>query len=103
MAIAAVSIAPVGVGTHLAPYVAAALAPLRAQERVRWRLDAMFTTLEGDVGEILALVQRMTEAVFAAGAVRVSTVLKIDDRRDERATFESKLEAVRALGGPVEG
>lgn len=103
MAIAAVSIAPVGTGSHLAPYVAAALAPLRDQKRVRWRLDPMFTTLEGDVGEILALVQRMTDAVLAAGATRVSTLLKIDDRRDETATLESKVEAVRALGGPISG
>lgn len=103
MAIAAVSIAPVGEGAHLAPFVAAALEPLRAQSRVRWRLDPMFTTLEGEVGEIFLLVQRMTEAVFAAGARRVSTLVKLDDRRDERATLESKVEAVRALGGPISG
>jgi len=103
MAIVAVSIAPVGEGTHLAPFVAAALGPLRAQTRVRWRLDPMFTTLEGDTGEILGLVQRMTEAVFAAGAQRVSTLVKIDDRRDEAATLESKVEAVRALGGSTAG
>ncbi|HVP28786.1 MAG TPA: MTH1187 family thiamine-binding protein [Myxococcota bacterium] len=103
MAIVAVSIAPVGAGTHLAPYVAAALEPLRAQSRVRWRLDPMFTTLEGELGEILPLVQRMTEAVFARGATRVSTLIKIDERRDEAATMESKLAAVRRLGGATQG
>lgn len=100
MAIVAVSIAPVGEGASVSSYVAAALAVLRDQDRVRWRLDPMFTTLEGDVEEIFALVRRMQEAVFAAGAVRVGTVIKIDERRDRAARMEEKLEAVeRHLAG----
>jgi uncharacterized protein (TIGR00106 family) len=94
MAIAAVSIAPVGVGTSVSEYVAAALRVVRDQDRVRWRLDPMFTTLEGEIGEIFALVQRMQQAVFAAGAQRVSTVIKIDDRRDVSVRMEEKVRAV---------
>jgi len=75
-------------------YVAAALEVVRAQDRVRHRLDPMFTTLEGELPEILALVQRMQEAVFAAGAERVSTVLKIDERRDKTVRMEDKLRVV---------
>jgi uncharacterized protein (TIGR00106 family) len=99
MAIAAVSISPVGVGTSVSAYVAAALAVVRGQDRVRHRLDPMFTTLEGDLGDIYALVTRMQEAVFAAGAERVSTVLKIDDRRDREVSMEEKVATVeRRLG-----
>ena len=94
MAIAAVSISPVGAGTSVSKYVAAALAVARAQDRVRFRLDPMFTTLEGELGEIYALVGRMQEAVFAAGAVRVSTVLKIDDRRDVDVHMEDKVRRI---------
>lgn len=94
MAIAAVSISPVGVGTSVSRYVAAALEVARAQDRVRFRTDPMFTTLEGDLADIHALVQRMQEAVFAAGAERVSTVLKIDERRDRDVRMEDKLRAV---------
>lgn len=94
MAIAAVSISPIGEGVSVAPYVAAALRVVQEQARVRWQLGAMFTTLEGDAGEILTLVQRMQEAVFAAGAVRVSTVLKMDDRRDRQVRMEDKVRAV---------
>jgi uncharacterized protein YqgV (UPF0045/DUF77 family) len=36
----------------------------------------------------------MQEAVFAAGAERVGTVLKIDDRRDRSASMEEKVAAV---------
>lgn len=94
MAIAAVSISPVGVGTSVSRHVAAALRVARAQDRVRVRLDPMFTTLEGELADIFALVQRMQEAVFEAGAERVGTVLKIDDRRDRQARMEDKLRSV---------
>jgi uncharacterized protein (TIGR00106 family) len=76
--------------------VVEALRVVRAQDRVRHRLDPMFTTLEGDLGDILELVQRMQEAVFAAGAQRVSTVIKIDDRRDVSAPMEEKVRSVEA-------
>ncbi len=99
MAIVAVSISPVGEGKSVSRYVSAALRVVRGQDRVRHRLDPMFTTLEGDLDEVLALVRRMQEAVFAAGAERVSTVLKIDDRRDRPAHMEEKVESVeRRLG-----
>jgi len=94
MAIVAVSISPVGEGVGVSRYVAEALRVVRDQDRVAWRLDPMFTTLEGDLDEIMALVRRMQEAVFAAGAVRVGTVIKIDDRRDRPASMEEKVSAV---------
>lgn len=97
MAIAAISISPVGVGTSVSRYVAAALAVVRAQGRVRYRLDPMFTTLEGELSEIYALALRMQEAVFAAGAERVGTVIKIDDRRDREVHMEDKVRAVEEL------
>jgi len=101
MAIAAVSIAPVGEGTSVSVFVAEALKVVRAQEGVRYRLDPMFTTLEGELPEIFDLVLKMEEAVFAAGAERVGTVLKIDDRRDREVAMDDKVEAVERRIGPV--
>lgn len=94
MAIAAVSIAPVGEGVSVSRFVAAALRVARAQDRVRVRLDPMFTTLEGDLDEVLALIRRMHEAVFEQGAVRVGTLVKLDDRRDRSVRMEDKVQAV---------
>ncbi len=99
MAIVAVSISPTGSavgdeGPGVSRYVAEALRVVRAQDEVRYRLDPMFTTLEGDVDVIFALVRRMQEAVFAAGAVRVGTVIKMDDRRDKPVRMEDKLRAI---------
>ncbi|MGE4652817.1 MAG: MTH1187 family thiamine-binding protein [Myxococcota bacterium] len=96
MAIAAVSISPVGEGVSVSRYVAAALRVVRAQDRVRHRLDPMFTTLEGELTDIYALVAQMQEAVFAEGAQRVGTVLKIDDRRDRQVEMQEKVSKVEA-------
>ena len=98
MAIVAVSISPtVGTpdeGVSVSRYVARALEVVRAQQALRYRLDPMFTTLEGDLDEIFALIRRMQEAVFDEGAVRVGTVLKIDDRRDRTVAMEDKVRSV---------
>jgi uncharacterized protein (TIGR00106 family) len=96
MAIAAVSITPIGEGVSVSRFVAAAQEVLRGQDRLDYRLDPMFTTLEGELADIYALVQAMQEAVFAAGAQRVSTVIKIDDRRDRRVRMQDKLDSVES-------
>ena len=94
MAIVAVSISPIGAGTSVSRHVAAALRVAREQQRVQVRLDSMFTTLEGELHEVMALIGRMQEAVFEAGAERVSTVIKIDDRRDRATRMQDKVRAV---------
>lgn len=99
MAIVAVSISPVGSGVSVSRFVAEALRVVRAQDRVRYQLDPMFTTLEGDIDEIFGLVRQMQEAVFEVGAERVGTVLKIDDRRDREVSMQAKVEAVESILG----
>jgi len=84
----------VGTGTSVSRYVAEALRVVRSQDRVAYRLDPMFTTLEGDLGEIFDLILAMEAAVFAQGAERVGTVIKVDDRRDRAVAMGEKVEAV---------
>ena len=94
MAIVAVSIAPLGQGASVSNYVAAAERVLESKPSIKRQIGPMFTTLEGDIDEIMAAIKEMQEAVFAAGAVRVSTVIKIDERRDKAITMEGKIRAV---------
>ena len=98
MAIVAVSISPTGgsaeEGASVSRYVARALEVVRAQDEVRYRLDPMFTTLEGHLDTIFALIRRMQEAAFDAGAVRGVTVLQIDDRRDRDTSIEGEVRSV---------
>jgi len=94
MAIAAVSLSPLGVGISVSEYVAVALAVLERQDRVRWKLDSMFTTLEGEPDDLFRVIREMQESIFAAGAERVGTVIKMDDRRDRPGnSMESKVES----------
>jgi len=54
----------------------------------------MGTIIEGDLPRILEVIVLMHEVPFAKGALRVSTLIKIDDRRDKEATMEGKVQAV---------
>lgn len=94
MAIVAVNITPIGAGASVSHYVAAAEKVLAAKPHIKRQIGPMFTTLEGDLDEIMAVVREMQEAVFAMGAVRVGTTIKIDDRRDKPITMEGKIQAV---------
>jgi len=98
MAIVAVSVAPLGTGSaSVSKYVAAAERILRSDKRVNYRLDPMFTTIEGELSVIFEIIEKMHEAVFAEGAVRVSTVIKVDERRDKQVRMEEKVQSVEAL------
>lgn len=95
-----VSIVPIGTGnTSISDYVAASENLLKAFPDVRYRLSPMSTSLEGELDRILELVRRMHEAPFAEGAYRVSTSLRIDDRRDQQSSMEHKVEVVREKAG----
>lgn len=96
MAIMAISIAPSSPnGESYSPYVAKAIKTIQNDPRVKWELNSMFTTIEGDMPVLFELAAKMHEALFEAGADRVGTVIKIDDRRDRKAHMEEKINAVK--------
>jgi uncharacterized protein (TIGR00106 family) len=101
--IAEVTFSPLGTPTpSVSEYVAAALAELRNHPAVQYRLGAMSTVLEGERADVIAAVEAMNEAVFRAGAQRVGTTLKIDERRDKQTSAAHKVAAVQALIGAGE-
>ena len=79
------------------PYIAEIQKRLAAQDRVRYRLHAMGTSLEGSTDDVLALVRELHEVPFGMGIERVYTVLKLDDRRDKEQTLEDKVTSVEKL------
>ena len=93
--IAEVTFSPLGTATpSLSKYVTAALAVLTDQSEVKYQLNPMGTVLEGERTAIMEVVERMNEAIFAAGALRVGTSLKIDERRDKPASMDHKVDVV---------
>jgi uncharacterized protein (TIGR00106 family) len=82
MAVVEVSITPLGSGEPgVSRYVAGCVRIIRASG-LKHQLTPMGTIIEGNLDEILSVIREMHESPFAAGAVRVSTLIKIDDRRD---------------------
>src|SRR3954466_14441140 len=100
-------------------YIAAIQRRLAEQDRVRYVMHAMGTSLEGSTADILALVGQLHavpfelgiprvytlptlvggwQAVpFGLGIRRVYTVLKLDERRDKEQTLEDKVASVQRL------
>lgn len=95
MAIIDVSVIPLGTETpSLSKYVAEAIKALKDEKDVKYELTAMGTIIEGQLPHLLSLAQKMHDSAFNAGAMRVVTIIKIDERRDQVATISSKVEAV---------
>ena len=84
-------------------YIAEIQRRLRLQQRVRFQMHAMGTSLEGTTEDILAIVGELHAVPFDQGVQRVYTVLKLDERRDRpRQTLEDKVRSVEhRLGGDI--
>ncbi len=76
-------------------YIAEIQRRLRDQDRVRYRMHAMGTSLEGSTEDILATVSELHAVPFEQGVPRVYTVLKLDERRDRpEQTLDDKVRSV---------
>ncbi len=78
-------------------YIAAVQRKLGEQDRVKHRMHAMGTSLEGETADILALVGELHAVPFELGLPRVYTVLKLDERRDRPQTLDDKVASVERL------
>lgn len=91
MAIVEASIVPLGTGTtSLSKYVADCHKILENEKRIKFQLTPMGTVFEGDLDIILSIIRKMHEIPFENEAMRVSTMIKIDDRRDKKSFYGSK-------------
>jgi uncharacterized protein (TIGR00106 family) len=88
----AFSVTPLGVGENVGEIVAEAVRVVR-DSGLPNRTDAMFTTVEGDWDEAMAVVKEAVDAV-AARAPRVSLVLKADLRPGVTDALTAKVETI---------
>ena len=86
----AFSVTPLGVGEGVGEIVAEAVRVVRASGLPN-QTDSMFTMIEGDWDEAMAVVKSAVDAV-AARAPRVSLVLKADIRPGVTDGLTSKVE-----------
>jgi uncharacterized protein (TIGR00106 family) len=88
----AFSVTPIGTGEAVGETVAEAVRVVRASGLPN-RTDAMFTTIEGEWDEVMAVVKEAVDAV-AARAPRVSLVLKADLRPGVTDGLTAKVETI---------
>ncbi|WP_068777222.1 MTH1187 family thiamine-binding protein [Paenibacillus sp. FJAT-26967] len=94
MAIVEITVVPIGTAsTSLSEYVAH-LQKVLDNQPLHYELTPMSTIIEGPLHQIMDVVMKLHESPFENGAMRVSTSIKIDDRRDKQASMEQKLQSV---------
>jgi uncharacterized protein (TIGR00106 family) len=90
----AFSVTPIGGGDSVGDLVAKAVRVVR-ESGLPNETDAMFTTIEGEWDEVMAVVKRAVETV-AAEAPRVSVVLKADIRPGFTSQMTAKVAQVES-------
>ncbi|AGL15117.1 MTH1187 family thiamine-binding protein [Actinoplanes sp. N902-109] len=88
----AFSVTPIGVSESVGDLVAEAVRVVRASGLPN-STDAMFTTVEGEWDEVMAVVKQAVDAV-AAHAPRVSVSLKADIRPGVTDALHAKVEHI---------
>lgn len=91
----AFSITPLGVGDSVGGVVADAVRIVR-DSGLPNETNAMFTNVEGEWDEVMALLKRCVDAV-AVEAPRVSVVVKIDHRPGAQDMLHAKVASIERL------
>jgi uncharacterized protein (TIGR00106 family) len=92
MTVAEFSITPIGRGVSVGKYVARAV-DIVDRSGLPYRLNPMGTVVEGSFDEVLALIALCHKAVMK-DCQRVSTNIKIDDRKGVTGRLDAKVAAV---------
>jgi uncharacterized protein (TIGR00106 family) len=95
MIISQLSIAPVGKGTSLSKYVKLVINCLK-KHNIKFVTNDMATVIETkDLETLFNVVSKAHQVVIDAGAKRVITELKIDDRQDKNIIIGSKINSLK--------
>ena len=94
------SISPLGEGESVSRYVARSL-EIIDRSGLDYRLHAMGTIVEGELGQVLGVMQQCLEAM-AQDCDRVSCTAKLDYRKGHAGRLDAKVRSVEAqLGRPL--
>ncbi|HYO26344.1 MAG TPA: MTH1187 family thiamine-binding protein [Lacipirellulaceae bacterium] len=100
MVLLEMSIVPLGQGESVSQYVAQCL-DLVDRSGLAYELHSMGTIVEGELGEVLALMQQCIEAV-ARSTNRVTCTAKLDYRPGTQGRIAAKVARVEQhLGRPL--
>lgn len=100
MVLLEMSVVPLGVGDSVSTYVAKCI-DLIDQSGLAYELHSMGTIVEGELPEVLGLMQSCIEKM-AEHSDRVSCSAKLDYRRGKSGRLQSKVESIeQKLGRKV--
>jgi uncharacterized protein (TIGR00106 family) len=89
-------VVPIGVGVHLAPYVAACQKVL-SEADLSFRLHPNGTAIEGEWAPVFAAIEACHRELHAMGCPRIFTTVTINTRTDRQQSLDDKLDSVRSL------
>jgi len=93
--IAEFSIHPIGSGTSVSREVKAAIRAISKVPGLKFQVTPMATILESsNIGTILKAVEASHLALRRLGSKRISSTLRIDERRDKPRTMMDKVDSV---------
>ena len=95
MATADITVLPIGrEGASVGDILVEVRRRLEQQDRVRFEMHAMGTSLEGEAADIFALAADLHQVPLTTGVPRVYTILKVDQRSDREQSLADKVESV---------
>jgi len=89
-------VVPIGVGVHLAPYVAACQKVLSAAG-LTIRLHPNGTAIEGEWTPVFAAIEACHAALHAMDCPRIFTTVTINTRTYREQSLDDKVDSVRSL------
>lgn len=92
MIVAEFSVTPL-VGEQIKPFIDVAVDEVK-KAGLKYEVDALGTTIEGDLDQVLSVVKHAHERVKAESHGRVMTEVRIDDK-PEGATLDHETEGYR--------
>ena len=92
--IAELTIFPVGEGTSLSDFVADVLKVIH-ESGLKYELHSMGTNVEGDLEDVAKVVKKCHQVLFEKGCKRISTSIKIDDRKDKVYSMGNKVNVLK--------
>ena len=93
--IAELTVVPLGTGSSSLSGYVRVVEKVIEDSGLDHQLTPMGTCVQGELDDIFAVVKQCHEALAAEGCARISTHIKLDDRRDKDRTMQDKLDAVR--------
>jgi len=94
MILAQLSVYPIGVGVSLGRFVKKGVKIIE-ESGYTYQIGGMSTSVEvPDLKELFDLIDRIRQAQLDEGAERIIIELKVDDRRDKKATLKGKINSV---------